>query len=338
MTILGPGVRPYLATVVVTVALTPVVVLLLRRLQTFDRPTLRSSHVAPTLRGGGLAVLAGVLIGLLVAGDQIPFQARAFLGFTAVAFAVLGLVDDLRGLSPFVRLAGQVAIGLGSLLLIPPATHGLVGPSLSAIGVVWLIAFVNGFNFMDGINGISTAQAAIAGIAWWIAGRAQAVPSVEIGAGLIAAAAIGFAPFGFPRPLVFLGDVGSYFFGAWLALLVILGIRARLPAEAMLFPLSLYLADTGTTIIRRVRRGERWFEAHREHAYQRLVRSGWSHARTTGVVAVFITALSVLGLVSLAHSMPWRVTCDVLAVMLLAGYLRLPTLVAQRHALEKPTQ
>jgi UDP-N-acetylmuramyl pentapeptide phosphotransferase/UDP-N-acetylglucosamine-1-phosphate transferase len=278
-----------------------------------------------------------VLVGLLVSGDSISDEARVFLGLTAVGFAVLGLMDDVRGVSPFVRLGAQFAVALGSLFLIPRAAHGLASPYLSAVGVVWLVAFVNGFNFMDGINGISTAQATIAGIAWWIAGRGQAVPSLEIGAGLAVAGAIGFAPFGFPRPLVFLGDVGSYFFGGWLALLALLGVRARIPVEAMLFPLALYLADTGTTIIRRICRGERWFHPHRDHAYQRLVRSGWSHTRTTGVVAMFITALSALGLVSLAHSMTWRVTCDVLAVTLLVGYLRLPALVAKRHALAKPT-
>ena len=95
--------------------------------------------------------------------------------------------------------------------------------------------------------------------------------------------------------MAFLGDSGSYFLGGWLAVLVVVGLRADLPAEAVVAPLVIYLADTGTTLIRRIRQGERWWEPHRSHAYQRLVIAGWSHRRTTVLVTVAGLACAALG-------------------------------------------
>jgi UDP-N-acetylmuramyl pentapeptide phosphotransferase/UDP-N-acetylglucosamine-1-phosphate transferase len=127
---------------------------------------------------------------------------------------------------------------------------------------------------------------------------------------------------------MFLGDVGSYFIGCWLATLMILGLRAHLPVEVMVAPLAVYLADTSSTIIRRIFRGQRFLEAHREHVYQRLVACGWSHARTTGYVGAAITLCCLLSAVTLAMaSGVSRVAVDLALGSSLTIYLLLPRMI-----------
>jgi UDP-GlcNAc:undecaprenyl-phosphate/decaprenyl-phosphate GlcNAc-1-phosphate transferase len=122
---------------------------------------------------------------------------------------------------------------------------------------------------------------------------------------------------------VFLGDSGSYFIGGWQAALIVVGLRAGLPPEALGAPLAIYLADTGTTLIRRVAAGEVWHQPHREHAYQRLIKNGWSHVRTTSLVGAFVLACSALGLGS-RSSITIRVVTDVLLAAVVALYLTFP--------------
>jgi UDP-N-acetylmuramyl pentapeptide phosphotransferase/UDP-N-acetylglucosamine-1-phosphate transferase len=127
---------------------------------------------------------------------------------------------------------------------------------------------------------------------------------------------------------MFLGDVGSYFIGCWLAILVVLGLRARVPVEAMVGPLAVYVADTSSTIIRRIFRGQHFLEAHREHVYQRLVACGWSHTRTTGCVGAAITVCCLLGAVTLAvDSGISRIVVDLALGCTVAIYLLLPRMI-----------
>ena len=147
------------------------------------------------------------------------------------------------------------------------------------------------------------------------------------------AGSIGFAPFNFPAARVFLGDIGSYFAGAWLALLVVIGLRGSVPAEAMIAPVALYLADTGVTLTRRVFRHEAWQQAHRQHTYQRLVDLEFSHIQTTSIVFVLVGLCSALGSVSLFGSVSGRVAADFGIGALIICYLSLPALIEHRYFL-----
>jgi UDP-N-acetylmuramyl pentapeptide phosphotransferase/UDP-N-acetylglucosamine-1-phosphate transferase len=195
--------------------------------------------------------------------------------------------------------------------------------------LVWIVAYVNAFNFMDGINGLSAAEGALAGAAWCFLGLWQDVPALVAAGAILAGASLGFAPFNFPNARVFSGDSGSYFVGAWMAVTVVIGLRAGLAPEALLFPLAISLADTSTTIARRLRRGERWYEAHRQHAYQRLCACGWSHARTTAAVSGFVALVTALGFVAESGPEPARVLADALAVALVGAYSAAPRVVSR---------
>lgn len=275
-------------------------------------------------------------VGSLVAlhtTSEISGSSRVALAGAAALFGFLGLLEDVWGIPALWRLGAQVAIALAML---PALLDGLSSPwywwLLSTAGVaLWLVGFVNVFNFMDGINGISSAQMLVAGTSFALMGTARDLPDIAIVGAIVAASALGFAPFNFPHARMFLGDVGSYFLGAWLAVIVVVGLRGGLPPEAALAPLALYLADTGATLVRRVLRGATWHEAHREHVYQQLVDRGWSHMSTTSLVGALLVASSGLGGVSLTMAPTGiRVGADTLLLALLAGYLALPRALAHR--------
>lgn len=286
----------------------------------------------PTVRGGGVAVAVAAMVGIALVSPMTG-HGRVALIVAAGGFGLLGLAEDIHGAPAVVRLELQVLVAVAAL---PLLLGDLTGPwpwrlFFAAGVVVWLVSCVNAVNFMDGIDGISAAQALVAGVAWWAIGRAEHVPVLAAGGLVVAAAAAGFAPFNAPRARMFLGDVGSYFIGGWLATLVVLGLRGGLTFEAAVAPLALYLADTASTIVRRIRRGDVWHEAHREHAYQRLVQGGWSHMRVTLFAGGFMAVCSGLGAATLAGPRA-RVAADALLSVTLAGYLLSPALAHRRSA------
>jgi len=300
----------------------PVTIPLLRRLRTFDVPGLRSSHSVPTPRGGGIPIA----VGLLVAVALIRGGASATFAFAVGFFGLLGFIDDLRALPAVRRLALQ---GAGSavvaVLLIRPM-HLAAGAVVTLIfaATLWITGFVNAFNFMDGVNGISATHALIAGVAYACYGEWEQQRFL-LAAGLaVAVSALMFLPWNAGRARVFLGDVGSYTLGAALATLAALAVLRGLPVEAVVGPLALYLADTAWTLQRRIRAGERWLQAHRTHVYQRWCDAGWSHqevALLTGAITILLTGL---GTVSLGGDLPLRAAADVAGMAILGVYLSSP--------------
>ena len=310
--------------------LTPVVLVVLRRLGVLDHPNERSSHDEPVIRGGGIAFALASLL-------AVPLALRTYevtaLGtgvvVAAAGLGVVGLIEDLWGVPALPRFLLQIVAAGISLVWLLDGLHGnVVWRVAFGLGcLVFIAAFANAFNFMDGINGISAVQSAIAGGAWVLVGSLEDVDVLVWGGGILAGAAIGFLPYNFPNARLFLGDVGSYFIGGWQAALVAVGLRAGLPPEAVAAPLAIYLADTATTLLRRAAAGEVWHAPHREHAYQRLIRQGWSHPRTTGVVGVFACGCALLGALALGP-LGVRVLADAALAVVVLLYLALPKLDA----------
>lgn len=312
----------------VTAALSPPVGRLLRRLEVLDVPNERSSHLLPTTRGGGLAPAGGALIAVVAFRPALGSISLS-LGLAGALFAAIGFSDDLRGLSVARRLGLQAvaSAGVAVLLLRGTAVPGLVMALIAIVGAVWLVALVNVSNFMDGINGLAAGHAALAGATWCWLGQARHIPTLTVGAAILCGAALGFLPSNFPRARVFLGDVGSYFLGAWMAILAVVAWRSGLPAEAVAGPLVLWAADTSLALLRRISRGEAWWLPHREHVYQRLVGLGWSHVRTALSIGALVTVCSALGASSLGASFPERAAVDATTLLVVVAYLCLPYLV-----------
>lgn len=312
---------------VVTVALEPVVISRLLKRSMVDVPGERSSHLVPTPRGGGLAVVAGIAGGVLVAREGTA----AFLLPAVLIAASTGAVEDVRGLSIRARLlltaAAALALVAGLVNQLDVSSGDVV---VLALAVPWTLAVVNAVNFMDGINGISVATGVIAGGAYALFGLIADNDALTVLGAATAAAAAGFAPYNMPRARVFLGDVGSYGLGAALAALSVLAVLEGLPVEAAVAPLLIYLADTGWTLLRRLRAGEPLHLPHKRHIYQRLVAAGWPHLTVTAVVAVLTLACACLGAVSLYAGPVVRLVALAALGAVVAVYLTLPRLAIGR--------
>ncbi len=258
------------------------------RMDVHDAPNARSSHSALKPRGGGLALLAVVLPAWLVAGWWVNGHAPlALVGLTA-ALGALSFVDDIRGLSAAPRLLGQLAAVVGGLIAIDP--EPLLAGWLplwlerGVLAVAWLW-FVNLYNFMDGIDGITAVETcAIAfglGLVALLTGHGVAGTAAPW---LLAGASAGFLWWNWAPSRIFLGDIGSVALGFALGwLLVDLAARGHL-AAALILP-AYYLLDATATLLQRLLRGEKVWQAHKQHAYQRAVQRGLSHAAVARRIA-----------------------------------------------------
>jgi UDP-GlcNAc:undecaprenyl-phosphate/decaprenyl-phosphate GlcNAc-1-phosphate transferase len=310
----------------IVTAAEPVIIPLLRR-AAIDVPNLRSSHTLPTPRGGG----APIALGLVAAALMVHGTVAVTFAVAVAAFAIIGLADDLAGLPAGRRLVlqGLASIAVAGVLVrgtaLPPAAMA----AAAVVVAVWLIGFVNAFNFMDGVNGISGAHALIGGAAYACLGWWRPDPFLAIAGAAVAAAGLAFLPWNAFRARVFLGDVGSYALGLALAMLAAYSVIRGIPPEAALAPLALYLADTAWTLQRRARAGEKIFQAHRTHTYQRLCDIGWSHQRVTAAAAAVTATLCLLGAASLTPHPALRAAADLAGAGLLVLYLRSPGLLGR---------
>lgn len=322
----GVPVIGVLVALVLGLVLQPLVLRAMTAASVIDRPCERSSHTAPTPRGGGLAVAAAAGAGLLVAGAPVAVVVALLL------FAVIGLVEDLRGLSIRTRLVLQGGAGaVAGVLLVPGPPVGPVAAMVVLVVAVWLAGYANAFNFMDGVNGISAVHAGLAGVVYAIVGLGYGVPGLAVAGAVTAAAAATFLPWNAGRARIFLGDVGSYGLGGLLGAVATYAVVRGVPVEAVLAPLALYLADTGWTLARRWYQGEVWYRAHRSHAYQRLTRLGWSHQRVTAATAAVSATVCAIGLAAAGSGLATRVALDALALAVLAGYLAAPAVLAAAY-------
>ena len=272
-----------------------------------DRPNARSSHEVPTPRGGGLAIVLLTSVALIVLWAckliGLPLLLALLVGGGAVA--LVGFLDDHGHMSVGIRmlvhfgaaifavwlLGGLHALDFGSVSL----PLGLFGDVISVLGVVWVL---NLFNFMDGIDGIAASETVFvagAGAALGLlAGTASAVP---LAAAVLAAATLGFLFWNWPPARIFMGDVGSGYLGYSLAVLTLAAAAERpVLLSVWLVLAGVFVVDATMTLVRRLARRERVYEAHRSHAYQWLARRWGKHIRVT----MAVIALNTIWLAPLA--------------------------------------
>ena len=302
--------RAVLALVPVTAALicAGLIVLLRPLLQRYAlaRPNARSSHITPTPQGGGIAVMAATAIAAALTGLlRAPFSGDtiAMVFVAAFCLAVVGMIDDLRPIPVVPRLALQFAAvtllfaALPSQMRILEAVPISLERALLILGMLW---FINLVNFMDGLDWMTVAEmlpmtVTLAAFAFF----GQAPSDILPIALALAGALLGFAPFNRPVARLFLGDVGSLPIGlltGWC--LLELASRQHF-AAALLLPLY-YLADATITLFRRLVNGERFWDAHRSHFYQRATDNGFSVRQVVAEIFLLNVLLAVLATASIA--------------------------------------
>lgn len=284
-------------------------VIWLKNRSILDHPVERSSHEVPTPRGGGLAVTGTLVVFWAMIHLAQPLPGIPVLMAALVVLGAVSFRDDLASLSAGLRLivhVAAVAVGLVWLSGQGLVFQGLLPPSvdLALAALIW-IGFLNFFNFMDGIDGISSVEAASIGVGIFLVGLVAAPPLFEQAELLLVLALIGavlgFAIWNWHPAHIFLGDVGSVPLGYILGALL-LGLAARGAWEAALILPLYYLADAGITLTRRILRGEKFWQAHRSHFYQRAVQRGMTHRQVSTAVAVANGALILLAVT--ASDMP----------------------------------
>ena len=313
----------------------------LRALNMVDVPNERSSHTTPTYRGmglatGGAACLSFACAALLGWTVNLPIS-LTFLAGSGLAL-LLGWTEDVHGISITKRAGMQLVIGLGaalSLAIIQEAS--LLWVPLAGVFVAW---YINVANFMDGINGISGCHGLVAGLAYAYMGGVSDLPWMTIGGLAIAGAYTAFLPWNLRTGHnVFLGDAGSYFLGASLAIIAVGAFYAGIPVLASISPLLVYLADSSMTLVRRMAAGEQWYKPHRTHVYQRLTDVGLGHVSATIMVssatAIVWTFVLFASDLFLSNAFFAGIGVLALAVAVIVLYLRLPELLDTRlHSAE----
>jgi UDP-N-acetylmuramyl pentapeptide phosphotransferase/UDP-N-acetylglucosamine-1-phosphate transferase len=280
------------------------------RRQILDIPNKRSSHTRPVPRAGGLAIVFLSLVGLIAAWLLNPaWSLSILLTFLmgAALIATVSWIDDLRPLPNRIRFAAHSAgailaisgFGYWRSIDIPLVSEFHMGWFGFLITFLWIVGLTNAYNFMDGIDGIAGGQAVVAGAGWTVLGLLNDQPLVAILGLLAATTSLGFLGHNWPPARIFMGDVGSAFLGYTFAILPVTAIqndpRFALIGLLLVWP---FVFDTIFTFLRRLRKGENVFSAHRSHLYQRLVIAGYSHR--------FVTLLYIgLAFVGLVLSVFW---------------------------------
>jgi len=272
-------------------------------LRSIDYPNDRSLHVEPTPRSGGVAILSSVMIGLAVVAIGFAVTPHPMeglpKGLASVSLWIIGSIalvttvsflDDRAGLPVGIRLAVQtiaaviVVWGVGLTLYsfsIPAIKTVELGWFAVPVSVLFLLWMTNLYNFMDGMDGFAGGMTTL-GFGFlayfgWRAGHSFMLLTTMV----VAMTALGFLFHNFPPARIFMGDVGSIPLGFMSGTLMLLGLRDGLfDFWVPILIFSPFILDATATVFRRAWQRQRIWEAHREHYYQRLVLSGWSHRQT----------------------------------------------------------
>jgi UDP-GlcNAc:undecaprenyl-phosphate/decaprenyl-phosphate GlcNAc-1-phosphate transferase len=298
----------------VVVLLTPAVGGMARLLGAVDAPDARRVNPRPIPRLGGLAIFLGILVPALAFLD-LSGESRGVLLGAAIA-TVVGAVDDFRGLTPPVKLAGQVLAAA-----MPPAfgvwidhfTFPLVGvvdlpPGVGVpLSMLFIVAVMNMVNFLDGLDGLAAGVCGIAGATYAILALSLGKPDPAILSAIVAGACLGFLRHNFFPARIFMGDAGSLCLGFILAAVSIQGLLKTASTVVLVLPLlvlAVPILDTSFVVAKRLKHGLPVYEADRSHLHHRFLNIGFSQRRAA--VTMWLWCLSLAGAALATHFVPFR--------------------------------
>ncbi len=297
-----------------------------------DVPNIRSSHEVPTPRLGGVAIILGTWVGALILRPEGAWP----LLVAATLIGVVGLVDDFGSLHFGAKALAQTLIAAGLVFSYEPPLLSeapwLLKLAVFGVGILWIAALSNAFNFMDGIDGIIGGIALVNALFLaLLAGGGTLAP--------LAGATVGFLIWNINPASIFLGDSGSYFLGFFLAAMALYaplpgGVWNPLVFFACILVFIPLLFDTAYTLIRRFRAGKNVFSAHREHIYQRVTPATNMHRRTSNLY-YGASAISGLAALLVAEGGAKILAGLVLALVCCVGLAALPLVVRTENSVKK---
>ena len=302
-----------------------------------DTPDPRKVHQKPMVRLGGVSIFLGSLTALLLVwvlggfGILPPHKEYEVWGVTigGLIFFVIGLADDLFGLSPIVRLLLQSivascawAVGVQIAFLTVPfvGITQLPEPISLLFTVVWLVGMTNAINWIDGLDGLAAGVSGIAAVVMLIVSLFMNQPAAALIAAAMAGGALGFLRYNFNPAQIFMGDGGAYYMGFTLAGVGVIGLLKSVTTVAVLLPfliLAVPIVDMSAVIIDRLRSGKSPFTADNRHLHHRLLKAGLSHRLT--VLFIYSLTLWVGSLALAIANIPSGVAYAIAATALL-GY------------------
>lgn len=243
-----------------------------------DIPNERSSHDQPTPRGGGV-VFVGLFYLVLCAlwcMKQITTPVSlAFLG--GIPIALIGYLDDIKGVKIYWRFLVHLASATWSVAML-----GILHSFSAIIPIVIIVSLINFYNFMDGIDGIAATQGIfLSSVAGFILLMKNHLGMSLLSFGLLASLT-GFLYWNWQPAKIFMGDIGSGFLGYFFGTLMFsTAVQYKIPVMFWFILMGIFLCDAGCTLLYRMMKKKKWYLAHREHVYQRLVQSGFEHFQVT---------------------------------------------------------
>lgn len=266
----------------------------------------RRVHDHPIPRMGGLAIFLGFVVSMLLFVDMTMPITGILLG--AVVIAVMGAVDDIVSLNPWVKLAGQVlaaAVAIRCGVVFQVISNPLSNTGMIEIGwlsipltMLWIVGCTNAVNLVDGLDGLAVGVSAISALTMLMVALFVSEPGVSVILAALLGACVGFMPYNLNPAKIFMGDVGSQFLGFVLSTVSIVGLfklHAIITFLVPLLALAVPLADTVFAFFRRILHGQSPFHADRGHFHHRLLAMGMSQKQ---VVAVLYGVSAILGLIA----------------------------------------
>lgn len=282
--------------------LTPVMMKIAVRIGAVDRPNERKVHKGTMTRIGGVAIFGGFVIGALLMGELNQQTWGLLLSGTMIM--LLGLVDDIRGISPKIKLLGQLAaalvlvcFGVQVEFITNPLTGDIIRLKYFSIPVtvLWVTGMSNAVNLIDGLDGLAAGVSGIAAVTLAVVAWTQGQFAAVYLALFLAAAALGFLRYNFHPAKLFMGDCGSLFLGYILGVLAVMGLSKGATVISLFIPviiLGIPILDTFFAIIRRFTNNQPIFQADKGHLHHRLLEMGLSHKQTVLVIYAITFLLS----------------------------------------------
>ena len=292
----------------------------------------RRVHDHPIPRMGGLAIFIGFVLSLIF---FVPMSTKVLgLLVGSVIIAVMGGVDDIVSLNPWVKLAGQIVAALVAIRcglvfdvisnpnIFAEETYIEIGWLSIPLTMLWIVGCTNAVNLIDGLDGLAVGVSAISSMTMLIVSLFVSEPVVSIILAALTGACLGFMPYNLNPAKIFMGDVGSQLLGFVLSTASIMGLfklHAIITFFVPLLALALPLADTIFAFFRRILHGQSPFKADKGHFHHRLLAMGLNQKQVVAVLYGISAVLGLMAVLMAGDSMAVKIICLVAAFIISLG-------------------